>query len=211
MVYLSSPLGRQFETILSLNKTRDETEKALFRALWFGALFFRGGSVCVREERKLDIKNLNRTQKLTMSALVIAIYVVVMYFTQSFAFLQYQVRIATAIYAVAYLFPFLVIPLGISNLLSNMIMGGLGFFDIVGGGLVGIATAGCCVLLGKLNAPSWTTAIPVFLIPALGVSLWLSGILGIPYWTLAASLLVGQGIAVIAGALLVQALKRIWK
>jgi len=158
----------------------------------------------------MDMKNLNKTQKLTMSAIVMAVYIVVMFFTQSFAFLQYQVRIATAIYSVAYLFPFLVVPLGLANLLSNMLMGGLGFFDIVGGGLVGIATAGCCALLGKLKAPVWTTALPVFLIPALGVSLWLSGIIGVPYWALAASLLVGQGIAGIVGALLVKALKQIW-
>ena len=159
----------------------------------------------------MNMKNLSRTQKLTFSAIVIAVYIVTMYLTQSFAFLQYQVRIATAIYSVAYLFPFLTVPLALSNLLSNMLMGGLGFFDIVGGGLVGLATAGSCALLGKAKAPVWTTAIPVFLIPALGVSLWLSGILGVPYWVLASSLLVGQAIAGIAGALLTAALKRIWK
>ena len=159
----------------------------------------------------MDMKNLNNTQKLAFSGVVIALYIVVMYLTQSFAFGQYQVRIATAIYAVAYLFPFLVIPLGLSNLLSNMVMGGLGFFDIVGGGLVGLLTAGCCAMLGKKKLTPWLVIVPITLIPALGVSLWLSGILGIPYWALAGSLLVGQFIAGIAGALLVQALKRIWR
>ena len=136
---------------------------------------------------------------------------VVMYFTQSFAFGQYQVRIATAIYASAYLFPFLVVPLGLSNLLANMVMGGLGFFDIVGGGLVGLLTAGCCALLGKQRVTEWSVLLPITLIPALGVSLWLSGLLGIPYWTLAASLLVGQAIAGAAGALLLKALKNVWR
>ena len=159
----------------------------------------------------MDMKNLNNTQKLAFSGVVIALYIVVMYLTQSFAFGQYQVRIATAIYAVAYLFPFLVVPLGLSNLLSNMVMGGLGFFDIVGGGLVGLLTAGCCAMLGKKKLTPWLVIAPITLIPALGVSLWLSGILGIPYWALAGSLLVGQFIAGIAGALLVQALKRIWR
>ena len=159
----------------------------------------------------MDMKNLNNTQKLAFSGVVIALYIVVMYLTQSFAFGQYQVRIATAIYAVAYLFPFLVVPLGLSNLLSNMVMGGLGFFDIVGGGIVGLLTAGCCALLGKKKLTPWLVIVPITLIPALGVSLWLSGILGVPYWALAGSLLVGQFIAGIAGALLVQALKRIWR
>lgn len=157
------------------------------------------------------MKNLTKTQKLTISGAVMAIYIVLMYFTQSFAFGQYQVRIATAIYATAYLFPFLVVPLSLSNLLSNMLMGGLGFFDIVGGGLVGLLTAGCCALLGKKKITSWSVAIPITLIPALGVSLWLSALLNIPYPALAASLLVGQFISGIAGAILVKALLAIWK
>ena len=159
----------------------------------------------------MDMKNLTPTQKLTVSGVVMALYIVVMVFTQSFAFGQYQVRIATAIYGTAYLFPFLVVPLGLSNLLSNMLMGGLGVFDIVGGGLVGLATAGCCALLGKKRVTPWSVVAPITLIPALGVSLWLSGLIGVPYWTLAGSLLVGQAIAGVVGALLVNALKRIWR
>ncbi|MBQ8081559.1 MAG: QueT transporter family protein [Clostridia bacterium] len=159
----------------------------------------------------MDMKKLSGTQKLTVSGVVMALYIVVMYLTQSFAFGQYQVRIATAIYACAYLFPFLVLPLGLSNLLANMLMGGLGFFDIVGGGAVGVLTALCCALLGKKKASPWWTALPITLIPALGVSLWLSGLLGVPYWTLAASLLVGQAICGGVGALLVKALKKAWR
>ena len=156
-------------------------------------------------------KNMTSTQKLTFSGAVIALYIVVMYLTQSFAFGQYQVRIATALYATAYLFPFLVVPLGLSNLLANMVMGGLGFFDIVGGGVVGILTAGCCALLGKKKLSPWLVVLPITLIPALGVSLWLSKLIGVPYWTLAASLLVGQAIAGVIGAVLVRTLKTIWK
>ena len=159
----------------------------------------------------MDMKSLSKTQKIAVSGAVMALYIVVMYLTQSFAFGQYQVRIATAIYASAYLFPFLVVPLGLSNLLSNMIMGGLGFFDIVGGGLVGLLTAGCCALLGKRRITEWSVVLPITLIPALGVSTWLSQLLGIPYWGLAASLLVGQFIAGVAGALLVRALKNVWR
>ena len=159
----------------------------------------------------MDIRNLSRTQKLTISAAVMAIYIVLMYLTQSFSFGQYQVRIATAIYGTAYLFPFLVLPLGLSNLLSNMLMGGLGFFDIVGGGAVGVLTAGCCALLGRARCSEWFAAVPITLVPALGVSLWLSRILGLPYWVLAGSLLVGQAVCGVVGALLIKALKRIWK
>ena len=160
------------------------------------------------EVTQMDMKNLNNTQKLTVSGAVMALYIVVMVFTQSFAFGQYQVRIATALYGCAYLFPFLVAPLGLSNLLANMVMGGLGLFDIVGGGLVGLATAGCCALLGRKRITAWSVIAPIALIPALGVSLWLSGLIGVPYAALAGSLLVGQTISGIVGALLVHALYR---
>lgn len=159
----------------------------------------------------MDMKHLTPTQKLTVSGAVMALYIVVMVLTQSFAFGQYQVRIATALYATAYLFPFLVVPLGLSNLLANMVMGGLGVFDIVGGGLVGLLTAGCCALLGKKRVTPWSVVAPITLIPALMVSLWLSKLLGVPYVAMAASLLVGQFISGVAGALLVKALKNVWK
>ena len=48
-------------------------------------------------------ENMSKVQKLTVSAMVMALYVVVLYFTQSFSFGAYQIRIATALYALAYL------------------------------------------------------------------------------------------------------------
>ena len=202
---LPKPSGRQFETILSINKTRDEDKVILSGAPGLARLILCPGG----DEN--DMKDLSKTQKLTISGAVMAVYIVTMYLTQSFAFGQYQVRIATAIYSAAYLFPFLVVPLGLSNLLSNMIMGGLGVFDIVGGGLVGLATAGACAWLGKHKKPSWLVALPIALIPALVVSIWLSALLGVPYPAMAASLLVGQAICGAVGALLVSALRYVWK
>ena len=64
-------------------------------------------------------ENMSKVQKLTVSAMVMALYVVVLYFTQSFSFGAYQIRIATALYALAYLFPFLVLPLGFANFIAN--------------------------------------------------------------------------------------------
>ena len=81
----------------------------------------------------------------------------------------------------------------------------------MGGGLVGLLTAGACAPLGKKRITEWSVVLPITLVPALGVSLWLSGIIGVPYWTLAASLLVGQAISGVVGALLIKALKTIWK
>ena len=69
--------------------------------------------------------NFTKTQKLTISALCIALYLVVMICTQTFAFGQYQIRIATALYGLSAVFPFLIIPFGVANMLSNILMGGL--------------------------------------------------------------------------------------
>ena len=76
-------------------------------------------------------ENMSKVQKLTVSAMVMALYVVVLYFTQSFSFGAYQIRIATALYALAYLFPFLVLPLGFANFIANFLFGGLGLLDMV--------------------------------------------------------------------------------
>ena len=81
------------------------------------------------------------SRKLTISAAVLAVYVIVMLLTQSLAFGQYQVRVATSLYALAAIHPFLIVPLGFANLLSNTIMGGLGPIDMVGGLVVGLLTA----------------------------------------------------------------------
>ena len=50
---------------------------------------------------------MQRTKKLTLSGLTIALYIVMMYFTQSFSFGQYQIRLATGLYSLAYHFSFL--------------------------------------------------------------------------------------------------------
>ena len=42
------------------------------------------------------------TRKLTISAMVVALYIVVLYVTQSVSFGAYQIRIATSLYALDY-------------------------------------------------------------------------------------------------------------
>ena len=150
---------------------------------------------------------MSKTKKLTISAIVIALYIVTMTITQSFSFGAIQIRLATSLYALAYIFPFLVLPLGVSNLLSNMLLGGLSIFDILGGGLVGILTALLvyCVRKYKLNIT--LTILPIIFIPGLIVPIWLSMILNVPYSALAVSLCLGQVIPAILGSFLIKVLK----
>lgn len=153
-------------------------------------------------------KNHTATEKLTISALVIALYVAIMFFTQSFAFGQYQVRIATSLYALCAIHPFLIIPMGIANLISNTVMGGLGILDMLGGCCVGIISGTLISLVKKHNLPNFLITMIIIFIPGLGVASWLSYLLHIPYSILAISLVVGQVIPGIVGAVLVTALER---
>ena len=151
---------------------------------------------------------LSKTQKITISALCIALYVVIMIFTQSFAFGQYQVRIATSLYGLGAVFPFLSIPLALANLISNTFMGGLGPVDMLGGAFVGFATCTAITLAKKHNLPNIFISMFIILSPGLVVPIWLSFLLDIPYLRIAPSLVIGQIIPGIVGGILVTAIEK---
>ena len=153
-------------------------------------------------------ENMSKVQKLTVSALVMALYVVVLYFTQSFSFGAYQIRIATALYALAYLFPFLVLPLGFANFIANFLFGGLGLLDWFGGCFVGIIVTAIIVLIRRKGWSRWLMILPIILVPGLGVSSYLSYLLHVPYSVLATSLCIGQSVPAVCGVVLVNVLQR---
>lgn len=131
--------------------------------------------------------------KLSFSGMIIALYLVIMYFTQSIAFGQYQIRLATGLYGLAYSFQFLCIPLGVANMLSNILFGG----DIINGFLgllAGILTTKSICLLKYLTSRKVILVLPIALVPSLLIPIWLSFLLNVPYYVLVLSLLVGQTI-----------------
>lgn len=135
-----------------------------------------------------------------------ALYIVVMYLTQNFAFGQYQIRIATSLYALAAIHPFLILPLAAANLLSNALMGGFGLPDMIGGFVAGLLTAGGCFLLSRIHRS--LVALPILLIPTLLVPLWLSALINVPYGLLVVSIGIGQIIPSLVGILLVRRLEK---
>ncbi len=153
--------------------------------------------------------NFERNRKLAISAMCIALYLVLMIATQSFAFGQYQIRIATALYGLSAIFPFLIVPLAIANVLSNIVLGGLGLLDMIGGGIVGLLTTGVIVLGKRYGIGNWIIWFAITFVVGLLVPVWLSVLLNLPYWVLASSLLVGQCISGIVGMVLVTALERV--
>lgn len=153
-------------------------------------------------------ENMSKVHKLTVSAMVMALYVVVLYFTQSFSFGAYQIRIATALYALAYLFPFLVLPLGFANFIANFLFGGLGLLDWFGGCFVGIIVTAIIVLIRRKGWSRWLMILPIILVPGLGVPSYLSYLLHVPYSVLATSLCIGQSVPAVCGVVLVNVLQR---
>ena len=153
-------------------------------------------------------ENMSKAQKLTLSAMIMALYIVVLYFTQSFSFGAYQIRIATSLYALSYLFPFLVLPLGFANFIANFLFGGLGLLDWFGGCFVGIIVTAIIVLIRRQGWNRWLMVVPIVLVPGLGVSTYLSYLLHMPYGALALSLCIGQVIPAICGVVLVNVLQR---
>ena len=153
-------------------------------------------------------ENMSKVQKLTVSAMVMALYVVVLYFTQSFSFGAYQIRIATALYALAYLFPFLVLPLGFANFIANFLFGRLGLLDWFGGCFVGIIVTAIIVLIRRKGWSRWLMILPIILVPGLGVPSYLSYLLHVPYSVLATSLCIGQSVPAVCGVVLVNVLQR---
>ena len=154
--------------------------------------------------------HMSRLQKMTFSAMVMAIYIVVLSITSGFSFGAYQIRIATSLYALAYLFPFLVVPLGLANFISNMLFGGFGIVDVLGGCIVGMAAAACIVLIRRKNWNRMLIAVPIVLVPGLGVATYLSYFLAMPYPLMALNLCIGQLIPSIVGVVLVRVLERVW-
>lgn len=150
------------------------------------------------------------TRRLTIASMVIAIYIVLLYVTQGISFGAYQIRIATALYALAYVYPFLVIPLGIANFIANFLFGGLGLIDMAGGCLVGIVTTWLIVQIRRHQWNVWLTILPIWFVPSFVVSLWLSYLLHLPYSMLVVNLSVGQLVPAICGVFLIQALSRVY-
>ncbi|NCA66955.1 MAG: QueT transporter family protein [Clostridia bacterium] len=147
--------------------------------------------------------NMSKTKKIAFSGIIIALYIVIMYFTSSFAFGAFQIRIATALYSLSYAFPFLVLPLALANMLSNILSGQI--LDVIGGFVIGLLTSGAICLVRRIPS-KWGSLLIVpiiILLPGFIVPIWLSKILSVPYWVLVASLLVGQIIPAIVGYLFI--------
>lgn len=155
------------------------------------------------------MKQFNNTQRLTISAISIAMYLALMIGTQGFAFGQYQVRIATALYGLSAIFPFTIPAFSIANFVSNTMMGGFGLVDSIGGAIVGLLTTGLIVLAKRQGLGNWVLIPIITFVPGLIVPIWLTYFLPVPYWVLVSSLVVGQFVCGVVSYFLINALEKV--
>ena len=130
---------------------------------------------------------LNTTQKLVLSAIMMALYIAILFVSQAISFGAVQMRLANAI--------------------ANS-FGGLGLIDVVGGFFASFLTTGSIYLIRKAKLSSWFIILPILLVPALVVPIWLSALLKLPYFALVINLLLGQLVPSILGAVLVRELTK---
>ena len=155
------------------------------------------------------MKQFNNTQRLTISAISIAMYLALMIGTQGFAFGQYQVRIATALHGLSAIFPFTIPAFSIANFVSNTVMGGFGLVDSIGGAIVGLLTTGLIVLAKRQGLGNWVLIPIITFVPGLIVPIWLTYFLPVPYWVLVSSLVVGQFVCGVVSYFLINALEKV--
>ena len=155
------------------------------------------------------MKQFNNTQRLTISAISIAMYLALMIGTQGFAFGQYQVRIATALYGLSAIFPFTIPAFSIANFVSNTVMGGFGLVDSIGGAIVGLLTTGLIVLAKRQGLGNWVLIPIITFVPGLIVPIWLTYFLPVPYWVLVSSLVGGQFVCGVVSYFLINALEKV--
>jgi uncharacterized membrane protein len=157
------------------------------------------------ESKKQSIK----INKLAFSAMIIALYIVVLFYTQSFSFGAYQIRVVNSLYGLVYVYPFLVIPKTIAVFISNMILGGLGILDMVGGSFATLVCVSMIAFIGKKKLNRYLVMIPISIIPSVIVPIYLSYLLHIPYFMLVISLFVGQIVPAILGVVLIRVVQKL--
>ena len=150
---------------------------------------------------------LNTTQKLVLSAIMMALYIAILFVSQAYFLWCSSDASGHCFIWINLHLPFLVFPISLANAIANS-FGGLGLIDVVGGFCASFLTTGSIYLIRKAKLSSWFIILPILLVPALVVPIWLSALLKLPYFALVINLLLGQLVPAILGAVLVQELAK---
>ena len=131
------------------------------------------------------------SKKLTVSGIMMAVYVVMTVIFGVFSYGPIQVRFAAGLYTLAAPMPFLIVPLSLATSIANL-FGGYGLPDAIGGF---VATAAACYgcYLFRNRGLLVPLAIPLFSAPILAAYLHI--LFNLPILVTFASIFTGQLIA----------------
>lgn len=145
-------------------------------------------------------------KKLTRSALIASLYVLLVFVFQGSSFGPIQIRVAEALTVLPILFPEAVSAIFVGVLLSN-ILGGMGMWDIFGGSLISLVAA----MITYKYRESWVAYAAPIVLNAVFVSLYLKFVFHLPmsYWFMVLTVGAGQAVAVLGlGIPLIKQLKK---
>ncbi|MDR5684200.1 MAG: QueT transporter family protein [Armatimonadota bacterium] len=128
---------------------------------------------------------------LTRAAVIAAAYAAITVSLGDLGYGPVQVRVSEALAVLPFLDPVggtLGVTVGV--LLAN-VLGPYGLPDIVGGTLLTLTAA---LLTARMPKP-WLAPLPPVVVNAVGVPLYLTALLGIPYWPTVGAVLAGQTVA----------------
>ena len=148
------------------------------------------------EKKVVDIK------KITLGGIIMSLYIVLTGVFASLSFGAIQIRVANCLYGLALPFPYLVIPMTLSVVLSNLIFGGLGMIDIICGSLTTFVVT---YTISKCKKPILIIPIIIFGV-GLGVALYLSKLIQVPFLILFIQIALGQVIPAVISYVIVKRL-----
>lgn len=149
------------------------------------------------EKKVVDMK------KITLGGIIMSLYIVLTGVFASLSFGAIQIRIANCLYGLTLPFPFLVIPLTLSVVLSNLIFGGLGIIDIVFGSLTTFIVT---YMISKCKKTILIIPIIIFGVGA-GIALYLSKLIQVPFSVLFIQIALGQVIPSILSYIIVRRIR----
>ena len=149
------------------------------------------------EKKVVDMK------KITLGGIIMSLYIVLTGVFASLSFGAIQIRVANCLYGLALPFPYLVIPMTLSVVLSNLIFGGLGMIDIICGSLTTFVVT---YTISKCKKPILIIPIIIFGV-GLGVALYLSKLIQVPFLILFIQIALGQVIPAVISYVIVKRLR----
>ena len=127
---------------------------------------------------RTKINKTNRANYVARSAIIATVYVLITYLFKPISYGPTQFRISEVMTLLPLVESAAVPGLFIGCLIAN-ILGGLGPWDIFGGSFITLLAAH---ITSKLQNP-FLGSLPPILLNAFGISIYLSAIYGLPYWT----------------------------